>query len=45
MSEPEPERPPLGSWPRTYAAVLLFHFAWLAVLLWVTLRWQYGGSR
>ena len=42
--EPGPERPPLGSWAKTYGLVLLLHVAWLALLLAMTLRWNRVAS-
>jgi len=30
----------LGTWPRTYLVVILLHAAWIALLLFMTLRWN-----
>jgi hypothetical protein len=34
------ERPPLGSWRRVYALVLLLAFATMLLLAWVTAIWH-----
>lgn len=37
MTEKEP---PLGSWPRIYAVVVVWAVLWMAFMYWVTVAWN-----
>jgi hypothetical protein len=37
---PPPEAPPLGSWPRTYATVAVLAVLVMALLWWLTARFN-----
>ena len=42
----DPERPPLGSWPRIYALTIVLAVALMAALWWFTDTWNLpGGGR
>jgi hypothetical protein len=44
MPTDDPERPPLGSWPLTYALVIVLALLVIALLWWLTVAYDPGAA-